>query len=216
MEQERNELQSGNATNAGKVFVFSCPYLGTLEDSETSLAYPATANHCFRVESPAAVDLSHQETYCLTDKHPGCHVFQKAIIAFDLQESEETDYEPEDEQKRRVSLYALPLILILILLAAIVWWPAPGSDLQEALVFGNQVQEGTIEDTSLTSEIAAESLTGANRAETDSSPAIEATAPAVSLRGTSTEEEAAKASSTNESNSDTRSSSPQSQVCSLH
>ena len=74
MEQERNDLHSGSAVGSlgmDKVFIFNCPYLGTLEDSATSLAYPALANHCFRVDSPTGVDLSYQEEYCLTARHPG-------------------------------------------------------------------------------------------------------------------------------------------------
>ncbi len=193
MEQERDELQFGNGSdsvNVGKVFVFSCPYLGMLEDSDTSLAYPALANHCFRVKSPAAVDLSHQEAYCLTDRHPGCHVFQKAIITPAVPETESADYELAEEQKRRVTIYALPLILILILLAAIVWWPAPGSNIQEALVFGDQAQKETREDTNLTGDIAPEPVSQASPIEAETSSTTKAAEPAVSLRESPTREEA--------------------------
>ncbi len=140
MKQERNELHPdsvGDSPDADKVFVFNCPYLGTLEDSDTSLAYPASANYCFRVESPLEVDLSHQEAYCLTDQHPSCHVFQMASAAIADAEPVAPATMPE-KRKRRVSLFALPLILILILLAAIIWWPAPGTTIQESLVLGAQ------------------------------------------------------------------------------
>jgi hypothetical protein len=43
--------------------------------------------------------------------------------------------------KRRVSFYTFPLILILILLAAIIWWPAPGTTIQESLVLGAKMTE---------------------------------------------------------------------------
>jgi hypothetical protein len=200
VEQERNDLQSGNGSDslsADKVFAFSCPYLGMLEDSDTSLAFPDVANHCFRVKSPATVDLSHQDTYCLTDRHPDCHVFQKAIITAAVPEVESADLEPKEEQKRRVSRYALPLILVLILLAAIVWWPAPGSNIQEALVFGDQAQEGTREETSLTGDIAPEPVSQTSPVEGESSSIIKATAPAVSLRESPTQNEEEGATTSN-------------------
>ncbi len=74
MEQQRSELQSGSVSESsgtGKVFVFNCPYLGTLEDADTSLAYPASANHCFRLDSPSAVDLAHQEALLFNRSAPG-------------------------------------------------------------------------------------------------------------------------------------------------
>ncbi|NCF67545.1 MAG: SH3 domain-containing protein [Chloroflexi bacterium] len=200
MEQERSDLQSGNggdSLSTGKVFVFSCPYLGTLEDSDTSLAYPAPANHCFRVKSPAAVDVSHQEEYCLTDRHPGCHVFQKAVIVAAAPEPEPPLVEPEVEQKRRVGLYALPLILILILLAAIVWWPAPGSDIEDALVFGDQAQEESGEDTNLIGDIAPDPVLETNPVEVAPSDTIKATEPAVSLLESPVQQEETATTSAN-------------------
>ncbi len=140
MEQQPSELQTGSVSESsgtGKVFVFNCPYLGTLDDVDTSLAYPAPANHCFRMNSPSAVELTHQEAYCLTDQHPGCHVFQMASAGLAGEEAAAGAAAPE-KRKRRAGLYAFPLILILILLAAIIWWPAPGTNVQQSLVRGAQ------------------------------------------------------------------------------
>ena len=139
MEQERSELHSdhgGSSLDGKKSYMFSCPYLGTLEDADTSLSYPAPANHCFRTKSPASVELSHQETYCLTDMHPGCHVFHQTITASSATEKRKSP----DRRKQRVSVYALPLVLILVFLAAIIWWPDPGASLQDAIAFGAQLQ----------------------------------------------------------------------------
>lgn len=142
MEQERSELHSdvvGSSLDANKTFLFSCPYLGTLEDIDTSLSFPAGANHCFRAKSPSTVDLPHQGAYCLTDKHPSCHVFMQAAATSASAGQTKKIKEPE-KRKRRVSIFALPLVLILIFLAAIIWWPAPGTSLQEAIAFGSQLQ----------------------------------------------------------------------------
>lgn len=142
MEQDRMELHSGlggDLFGAQDTFMFGCPYLGTIEDTDTSLSFPSPANHCFRAKSPAAVDLSHQETYCLTDMHPGCHIFHQSAAAAPV-EDKRKKVARSDRRAGRASIYALPLILLLIFLAAILWWPAPGTAFQEAIAFGAQLQ----------------------------------------------------------------------------
>ena len=183
MEQERSELHSdsvGDSADAHKVFVFNCPYLGTLEDSETSLAYPASANYCFRVESPLEVDFSHQEAYCLTDQHPGCHVFQMASAAIDDAVQVAPPMAPE-KRKRRVSLYALPLILILILLAAIIWWPAPGTTIQESLVLGAQNNRVVSDGATFNGKPVSEPVVAEEAIVVDSSEAVAESAVSVTL-----------------------------------
>lgn len=183
MEQERNDLHSGSAVDSlgmDKAFVFNCPHLGTLEDSDTSLAYPASANHCFRVDSPTGVDLSHQEEYCLTDRHPGCHVFQMASTAT-------ADVKPAapltapGKRKQRVSFYALPLILILILLAAIIWWPAPGTTIQESLVLGAQNDREVSGGATLNGKPVSQPPVAEEAVEVTSPTAVPDPAPRVSL-----------------------------------
>jgi uncharacterized protein YgiM (DUF1202 family) len=142
VEQERSELHSGlggSSFDAQSTFMFNCPYLGTLEDVDTSLSYPAAANHCFRTKSPASVELSHQEVYCLTDMHPGCYVFIQSVTTSPAVSNKKRVVK-SNRRKQRVSIYALPLILILLFLAAILWWPAPGTTFQEAIAFGAALQ----------------------------------------------------------------------------
>lgn len=141
MEQERSDLHSdleGSSLASENAIMFSCPYLGTMEDSHTSLSFPAAANHCFRTKTPATVEFSHQVAYCLTDKHPSCHVFQLTTEPAPEIVNYKQAAKP-DRRNRRVSVYAMPLVLILILMAAILWWPAPGTSLEEAIAFGAQL-----------------------------------------------------------------------------
>ena len=198
MEQERSDLHSGSAVDSlgmDKVFVFNCPYLGMLKDSHTSLAYPAPANHCFRVESPIGVDLSHQEEYCLTDRHHGCHVFQMASAAA-------ADAKPvaplaaPKKRKRRVTLYAFPLILILILLAAIIWWPAPGTTIQESLVLGAQNDREASGGATLNGKPVSQPAVAEKAVEVTSPDAVGEPAATVSLNesGDQTEQEGADTS----------------------
>ena len=172
MEQERSELHAGlggNTLNVQNSFMFSCPYLGTLEDTDTSLSYPSPANNCFRTKSPASVELSHQEAYCLTDMHPGCHVFHQTAKSSPAA-SKRKRVAVTNGRKQRVSLYALPLILILIFLAAILWWPAPGTAFQEAIAFGAQLQGDSEEAASVENASSAE--TNESTVQIDSSEAV--------------------------------------------
>jgi uncharacterized protein YgiM (DUF1202 family) len=140
VDQERSDLLSGNlGESAGidAVFVINCPHLGMLEDSITSLAYPSPVNHCFRLESPIDMDLVYQKEYCLSGRHTDCHIFQMANLAA-VDAKLVAPLTAPELRKRRISLYAFPLILILILLAAVIWWPAPGTTIQESLVLGAQ------------------------------------------------------------------------------
>ncbi len=49
-----------------------CPYLGQRSDPGTALSYPSVLNHCYHAKSVAAIDLGHQEGFCLTTIYPNC------------------------------------------------------------------------------------------------------------------------------------------------
>jgi hypothetical protein len=53
-----------------------CPFLGLKDDSDTALAYPSPANHCFRSNPPIAIKLDHQREFCLSGNHRLCGLFQ--------------------------------------------------------------------------------------------------------------------------------------------
>jgi SH3-like domain-containing protein len=211
VEKQRSDLQASNVSDSmgmDKVFVFNCPYLGTPEDSDTSLAYPASANHCFRTDTPMGVDLAHQETYCLTDQHPNCHVFQMASAAADEIEPLAAPATEQDKGKRRLSLYALPLILVLILLAAIIWWPAPGTTIQESLVLGDQNSEELSGGATLTGKPVVEPATADDAVAVSASNSVvesteEATLNDVSLGGRSANKAPSSANGDEKNEADT-------------
>ena len=49
-----------------------CPYLGLVEDPNTSTSFPYEGNACHRAKKPTPVALSHQRSYCLVDEHTNC------------------------------------------------------------------------------------------------------------------------------------------------
>jgi hypothetical protein len=49
-----------------------CPYLGLIDDPNTSTAFPYEGNSCYRSKRPVPVSLEHQRTHCLADAHIDC------------------------------------------------------------------------------------------------------------------------------------------------
>ena len=53
----------------------ACPYLGLPDDARTHFAFATPAHRCHAKRRPAAIDLSHQGSYCLTPDYPACNRF---------------------------------------------------------------------------------------------------------------------------------------------
>jgi len=52
-----------------------CPYLGQRSDPGTALAYPSGSNRCTHAKSMAAIELGHQEEFCLRSGYSKCEQF---------------------------------------------------------------------------------------------------------------------------------------------
>ncbi len=52
-----------------------CPFLGLMDDPETSLAFPAEINYCHAAEPPGVPRFDHQSTHCLALAYLGCPVY---------------------------------------------------------------------------------------------------------------------------------------------
>ncbi|MBI5296404.1 MAG: hypothetical protein HY869_13085 [Chloroflexi bacterium] len=61
-----------NVTQGGR----SCPYLGLVDDADTSLAFPSAWNYCHRGRPGATPSLRYQAEFCLGAGHSQCPVFQ--------------------------------------------------------------------------------------------------------------------------------------------
>jgi LysM repeat protein len=59
-----------------------CPYLGLLQDSQTTLGYPSSSNVCYHAKPIASPNLDHQRSFCLRGRqHTICPVFTRRIDA---------------------------------------------------------------------------------------------------------------------------------------
>ena len=53
----------------------TCPYLGLLDDPNTSANFPSSVNACHALHPPFAVTLAYQSHRCLSDNHTDCPGF---------------------------------------------------------------------------------------------------------------------------------------------
>lgn len=60
----------------------TCPFLGTLEDPYTALAYPSDSNHCFRTHA-VAINPAYQQQTCLMNLHVRCARFRDPASVVD-------------------------------------------------------------------------------------------------------------------------------------
>jgi len=59
-----------------------CPYLGLLEDSQTTLSFPSSSNLCYHAKPLASPNLEYQRLVCLKGRrHTLCPVFTRSEIA---------------------------------------------------------------------------------------------------------------------------------------
>lgn len=102
-----------------------CPFLGLKHDPLTVSGFPDPGNYCHRRKEAYPLEIIVQGELCLTAKYESCAIFQHGKLL------DETADKPKAWQRKARPL-ALILPLILIVIAALVWWPAPGSSEQDA------------------------------------------------------------------------------------
>jgi hypothetical protein len=95
-----------------------CPYLGLMDDSDTSLAFPSAWNACHRSRPGATPSLRHQAEFCLGESHVHCPVFlnQQASLPKHLRAR------GQGQPARRSPVATWILLLVLaVALAGLAW-----------------------------------------------------------------------------------------------
>ena len=135
--EQKNKPASGrnNVSLTSESFHHNqCPFLGAARDPDTVLAYSSTANRCYAFQDSDHVDREKQRVHCLSSSFAECERFQQGIKL-----PSETRYGSRSmgpfSQILQVRTLAVGIMLVLILLAALIWWPAPGLSRQERTVF---------------------------------------------------------------------------------
>ncbi len=92
-----------------------CPYLGLLEDSQTTLSYPSSSNLCYHALPIAPPNLDHQRSFCFGGRqHTLCPVFTRSLLA---------PLPPDIRLPENIILFGKPVekrIILPILLACVV------------------------------------------------------------------------------------------------
>jgi len=96
-----------------------CPYLGLLQDSQTTLAFPSPSNLCYHAKPLASPNLEYQREVCLTGRpHTLCPVFARSELAPlppEISGSPAKKLSPVQPIDRRVLLLILLACVVLIL-----------------------------------------------------------------------------------------------------
>ena len=153
----------------------SCPFLGVRNDAATPMAYPTPNNLCYTFKPAQQVDLAKQRRHCLSDGYGECTYFQQQLAMATAAKNsgiQETRRLPRFINGRTM---ALGLMLILILLAVLIWWPPPGTSIEDGTVFGVSVNLNSLNNIGEAAEITSQTGTVQRESEVNEAvPAVKA------------------------------------------
>ncbi len=120
---DKNKRGSRTA-NFDQAYETCCPFLGLKNDQTIALGYPNNRNHCYHHSQAVPVAQDQQIEYCLANKFDTCSIFLQEPLV--------------EPSSRKFPLWlkfsprlALVLPFILIVIAALVWWPVPGTSIED-------------------------------------------------------------------------------------
>ncbi|KAA3654353.1 MAG: LysM peptidoglycan-binding domain-containing protein, partial [Chloroflexi bacterium] len=103
-----------------------CPCLGTVDDSETKLAFASEWNQCYRSGKPTSVDYLHQQQYCLRANHAACSVFRYnngVPPSGGMPQHNLAKVRPQVKRRVWVVAFSVMMFVLSISLTAAFWWP---------------------------------------------------------------------------------------------
>jgi hypothetical protein len=119
-----------------------CPYLGMINDSATSHGYPHGENLCYRHDYPEMITLKVQSHFCLSGAHESCEIFQQE----DIVHTEEVAKAPPEWTKKALPPLAIAIPVVLLIIAALIWWPAPWTSVDDNTGQAAPLQKVTNQD----------------------------------------------------------------------
>jgi hypothetical protein len=114
---------------------YPCPFLGAFRDQKSVMSYASGNNRCYALEDALEIAREKQKTHCLSENYTNCYLYQQAL-------AKQTDLNNKSKnggflnRMFQARSLALAMMLLLILLAALAWWPFPGLIVGESAVLG--------------------------------------------------------------------------------
>lgn len=100
------------------ICISACPHLATEYDDITPMGFPHPGNRCYRYGDPRKRQLQFQRSFCLTDDFTSCSIYQSQ------EQSRQSEDNPVQKQRKSRGLrLAVPALLALILLVALITGP---------------------------------------------------------------------------------------------
>lgn len=115
----QNWQDQDNMTNAHANC--ACPYLGLMDDADTSLTFPSVGSGCHCSRPIASPNLRHQAEYCLSDNHRQCPVFLNQHEASPLPNHLRASHSRMDESMRSPARVFVFVFIGIVALAGLFW-----------------------------------------------------------------------------------------------
>ena len=127
--QDRTKGSSKKVIQTSSVFMLppktsvneACPFIGLEDDAGTRLLFASPAAFCHRAEPAEAVELTHQQAYCLVSTHMLCPVFRRP--EWDVLPAALAYHEPgKPSSKKRWLWFVIGLVLLGLMVGALFVW----------------------------------------------------------------------------------------------
>ena len=126
-----------------------CPYLGLMDDADTSSGFPSNWNYCYRSKPIAPPRFKHQEKFCLSEKYSQCPVFlsrQVAPLPDDLRIPHSSSDMTRNNSHRNLMIVLTVFIAVLVLGWGILnqgMFAAPGIGKETQTSFATALSKAT-------------------------------------------------------------------------
>jgi hypothetical protein len=129
-----------------------CPYLGQRTDPETALSYPSDLNYCIHSKPMAAIELDHQEEFCLTTGYKNCNEY-RSMPDDPLPLGLHTSAKRLSQQSRGIGKWVWGIIVFGLLIIAAWQVSSHLKDISQILGEPTEAIEITITSTDISSNV---------------------------------------------------------------
>jgi hypothetical protein len=135
-----------------------CPYLGQRTDPETALSYPSDLNYCIHSKPMAAIELDHQEEFCLTSGYKNCDEYRSTPDA-PLPAGLHTSAKSLSRRSRGIGKWIWGIIVISLVIIAAWQVTSHLKDINQIIVIPTKIMVITETSTEIASNVLAPTST---------------------------------------------------------
>ena len=160
--EDVNKPEAGDSTvpvAEDMISNYRCPFLGSASDPKSVMSYPSANNRCYALEEALEIARERQKTHCLSENHENCPIYKQALSK-QIERNSSAQKAGSLSRIFQARTLALVAMLLLILIAALIWWPFPGFTIDDGIVFGAPFMQNSQEKVASAQETVSEQETG--------------------------------------------------------